>query len=50
MDVINHQTFDWIFFAIVGLPLVFAVIELAKPDWLERWIREKPDTIRRGRP
>ena len=25
-----HQTFDWIFFAIVGMPLVFACVDLYK--------------------
>jgi hypothetical protein len=25
-----HQTFDWIFFAIVGIPLVVAVVDLVK--------------------
>ncbi len=32
---IHHHWFDWIFFAIVGIPLILAVIELAAPDWLE---------------
>jgi hypothetical protein len=25
-----HQTFDWIFFAIVGIPLVLAIVDLVK--------------------
>jgi hypothetical protein len=25
-----HQTFDWIFFAIVGIPLVVAIVDLVK--------------------
>lgn len=49
MDVIDHQTFDWIFFAIVGIPLLLAVVELLKPDLLETLIREKTDTPGRGR-
>ena len=31
----NHYWFDWIFFAIVGIPWVAALIQLAVPDWLE---------------
>jgi hypothetical protein len=26
-----HQTFDWIFFAIVGIPVLFAIFELIWP-------------------
>ncbi len=32
---VNHHWFDWIFFAIVGIPLVLGLIQLAVPDWLE---------------
>jgi hypothetical protein len=27
-----HQTFDWIFFAIVGIPLVFAIVDLYRQE------------------
>lgn len=27
-----HQTFDWIFFAIVGIPWVLAMVEIIKPS------------------
>ena len=32
---VNHYWFDWIFFAIVGIPWVLALIQLVVPDWLE---------------
>lgn len=32
---VNHHWFDWIFFAIVGIPWVLALIQLVMPDWLE---------------
>lgn len=31
----EHRWFDWIFFAIVGIPWVLALVQLAAPDWLE---------------
>ena len=31
----NHYWFDWIFFAIVGIPWVLALVQLVSPDWLE---------------
>ena len=34
----HHHWFDWIFFAIVGIPLALACIELAMPDLLEPFI------------
>lgn len=36
---INHHWFDWIFFAIVSIPWVLALIQLVAPDWLEPLIR-----------
>jgi hypothetical protein len=39
--MVNHQTFDWIMFAILGIPLALGVVQIAKPDWLERFIRER---------
>jgi hypothetical protein len=38
---VNEQTFDWIFFAIVGLPLVVALVELLVPALSERLIRSR---------
>ena len=38
---VSEKTFDWIFFAIVGIPLVLGLVELVKPDWLEPLIRNK---------
>jgi hypothetical protein len=47
--MVNNQTFDWIFFAIVGIPFVLALIQLAVPDCLEPLIRDKSeDRTRRG--
>ncbi len=34
-----HYWFDWIFFAIVGIPWVLALIQLIMPDWLEPLIK-----------
>lgn len=36
---VNHHWFDWIFFAIVGIPWVLALIQLVTPDWLEPLIK-----------
>jgi hypothetical protein len=38
---VNEQTFDWIFFAIVGLPLVIALVELLVPALSDRLIRSR---------
>jgi hypothetical protein len=38
---VSEKTFDWIFFAIVGIPLVLGFVQLVKPDWLEPLIRTK---------
>ena len=35
----QHYWFDWIFFAIVGIPWVLGVIQLVAPDWLEPLIK-----------
>ena len=32
---VNGHWFDWIFFAIVGIPWVVGLIQVLKPDWLE---------------
>jgi hypothetical protein len=37
--VVSEQGFDWIFFAIVGIPFILGLVQLAKPDWLEPLIR-----------
>jgi hypothetical protein len=34
--VVSEQGFDWIFFAIVAIPFIMGIVQLAKPDWLER--------------
>lgn len=39
--MVNEQTFDWIFFAIVGIPFVVGLVQLAAPDWLESLIRAR---------
>ncbi len=38
---VHGQWFDWIFFAIVGIPLVLACIQLAVPDMLEPLISRR---------
>jgi hypothetical protein len=40
---VSEKTFDWIFFAIVGIPFVLAILQLARPDWLEPLIRPRSD-------
>ncbi|MBW4022729.1 MAG: hypothetical protein HIU92_06235 [Proteobacteria bacterium] len=37
---VSEHAFDWIFFAIVGIPFVLALVELFSPDVLERMIRD----------
>jgi hypothetical protein len=37
--VVSEQGFDWIFFAIVAIPFIMGIVQLAKPDWLEPLIR-----------
>lgn len=34
----HHHWFDWIFFAIVGIPLALACVQMALPDCLESYI------------
>nr|WP_321984215.1 hypothetical protein [uncultured Lichenicoccus sp.] len=36
----QHHWFDWIFFAIVGIPLVLACLQAAMPDLLEPFISQ----------
>ena len=40
---VSEHTFDWIFFAIVGIPFVLAILQLARPDWLEPLIQGSRD-------
>jgi hypothetical protein len=42
-EAVSDKTFDWIFFAIVGIPFVLALVQLARPDWLEPMIRRRSD-------
>ena len=32
---VHHHWFDWILFAILGIPLVLGLIQLITPNWLE---------------
>ena len=48
-SAVSEKTFDWIFFAIVGIPFVIALVGLLKPDILEPLIREFPWEERRKR-
>ena len=47
--MVNHQTFDWIFFAIVGIPFVLGIVQLISPDWLESAVRDRPRQDKRLR-
>jgi hypothetical protein len=38
---VDHQTFDWIFFAIVAIPFLLGLVQLAFPNWLEPLIRDR---------
>ncbi|WP_419758114.1 hypothetical protein [Acidisoma sp.] len=48
-SAVSEKSFDWIFFAIVGIPFVIALVGLLKPDILEPLIREFPWDERRKR-
>jgi hypothetical protein len=36
---VSEKSFDWIFFAIVGIPFIMGLVSLLKPDMLEPLIR-----------
>jgi hypothetical protein len=38
--LVNHQTFDFILFAILGIPFVIGLVGLIRPGLLEPLIRE----------
>jgi hypothetical protein len=38
--VVSEQGFDWIFFAIVGIPFIMGLVSLFRPNILERFIRD----------
>ena len=38
---VSEKTFDWIFFAIVGIPFVLALVELFSPALSDRFMRER---------
>ena len=38
---IHHHWFDWILFAILGIPFVLGLIQLASPNWLEPLISKR---------
>ncbi len=44
---VSERTFDWIFFAIVGIPFVIGLVGLLKPGLLEPLIRDFPWDQRR---
>jgi hypothetical protein len=39
---VSERTFDWIFFAIVGIPFIIGLVGLFRPGLLEPLIREFP--------
>jgi carbohydrate-binding DOMON domain-containing protein len=41
-SAVSEKTFDWIFFAIIGIPFIIALVGLLKPGLLEPLIREFP--------
>jgi hypothetical protein len=38
---VSEQTFDWIFFAIVAIPLAVALVMLLAPGLIERLVRSR---------
>jgi hypothetical protein len=38
---VSDRTFDWIFFVIVGIPFILGLVQVFKPDILERFIRDR---------
>jgi hypothetical protein len=45
---VSEKSFDWIFFVIVGIPLVLGLVALLRPNLLESFIREWPWEGRRA--
>ncbi len=46
-SAVSEKTFDWIFFAIIGIPFVLGLIGLLAPNALESFIRDWPWETRR---
>jgi carbohydrate-binding DOMON domain-containing protein len=46
-SAVSEKSFDWIFFAIIGIPFVLGVVALLMPNLLEPLIREWPWDRRR---
>jgi hypothetical protein len=47
-SAVSQKTFDWIFFAIIGIPFIIALVGLLLPNLLERFVRPWPWEERRG--
>jgi hypothetical protein len=45
---VSEKTFDWIFFVIIGLPFLIALVALLRPGMLDRYVRDWPWEIRRA--
>jgi hypothetical protein len=45
---VSEKTFDWIFFAIIGIPFIIALTSLFWPNMLERFVSEWPWEKRRA--
>jgi hypothetical protein len=46
-SAVSEKTFDWIFFVIIGIPFIIALLALVKPGLLEVFIRDWPWERRR---
>ncbi len=46
-STVSEKTFDWIFFVIIGIPFIIALLALVKPGLLEVFIRDWPWERRR---
>ncbi len=45
---VSNKTFDWIFFCIIGIPFILALLGLLMPGALERFVRPWPWETRRA--
>lgn len=44
---VSEHSFDWIFFVIVGIPFILALVALLRPGVIEVFIRDWPWETRR---
>jgi hypothetical protein len=47
-SAVSEKTFDWIFFVIIGIPFILALVGLLAPGVLDRFVRDWPWETRRA--